>query len=53
MPFAATRMDLEIVILGEIKSDREVQILYDIVYMWNLKKQKNTNEFFYETETDS
>ena len=53
MPFAATRMDLEIVILSEIKSDREVQILYDIVYMWNLKKQKNTNEFFYETETDS
>ena len=46
-------MDLEIVILSEIKSDREVQILYDIVYMWNLKKQKNTNEFFYETETDS
>ena len=33
-------MDLEIVILSEVKSDREVQILYDIVYMWNLKKPK-------------
>jgi len=53
MPFAATRMDLEIVLLSEIKSDREVQILYDIVYMWNLKKEKNTSEFIYKTETDS
>ena len=33
MPFAATRMDLEIVILSEVKSDRERQITYDIAYM--------------------
>ena len=39
MPFAATWMDLEMVILSEV-SDRERQILYDIVYMWNLNKKK-------------
>ena len=39
MPFAATWMGLEIGILSEI---RQRQILYDITYMWNLKK--NTNE---------
>ena len=38
MPFAATWMDLEVVILSEVKSDRERQISYDIAYMWNLKK---------------
>ena len=39
MPFAATWMDLEIVILSEVKSDTERQISYDIAYMWNLKKR--------------
>ena len=34
MLFAATRMDLEIIILSEVS---EIQI-YDITYMWNLKK---------------
>ena len=34
MPFAATWMDLEIIILS--KSDREIQIPYDITDMWNL-----------------
>ena len=38
MPFAATWMDLEIVILSEVKSDRERQVSYDITYMWNLQK---------------
>ena len=33
------------------KSEREKQVPYDIAYMWNLKY--NTNEFIYETETDS
>ena len=34
------------------KSDKERQILYDITYMWNLKKN-DKNELIYETETDS
>ena len=34
MPFAATWMDLEILILNSV---RERQISYDITYMWNLK----------------
>ena len=51
MPFAVTWMDLEIVILSEVKSEGERQILYDISYIWNLKN--NTNESIYKTETDS
>ena len=43
-PFAATRIDLEIIILNE------VSLLYDITYMWNLKY--DTNELIYKTETD-
>ena len=39
LPFAATWMDLEIIILS--KSDRERQIPYDISYMWNLKYDSN------------
>ena len=34
MPFAAAWVDPEIIILSEV---REIQI-YDITYMWNLKK---------------
>ena len=49
MPFAATWMDLEIIILS--KSEREGQIPYAITYMWNPKY--GTNELIYETEIDS
>ena len=35
MPIVATWMDLEIIILSEV---RKKQIPYDITYMWNLKK---------------
>ena len=49
MSFAATWMELEIIILSQ--SERERQILYDITYMWNLKY--DTNELIYETETGS
>ena len=42
------RMDLEMIILSHLV--REIQILYDITYMWNLKYDKN--EPVYETETD-
>ena len=38
MPFAATWMDVEGIILKEI---RERQILYDVTYMWNLKNTTN------------
>ena len=48
MPFASTWMQLEILILSEV---RERQISYDITYMCNLKY--DTNEPIYKTETDS
>ena len=48
LPFAATWMDLENIMLNEVKRR---QILYDTNYMWNLKN--NTNESIYKTETYS
>ena len=45
MLFTATWMDLEIIILNEVKSYRERQIIYDITYMWNLKKIIQMNLF--------
>ena len=50
MPFAATWRQLEILILREVKSERERQIPYNITYMRNLKC--GTNEPIYTTETD-
>ena len=38
MPFAATWMNLEMIILSQL--DRERQISYDIAYMWHLKKKR-------------
>ena len=35
MPFAATWMDLEIIILSEVKSEKD-KYNYDITQMWNL-----------------
>ena len=40
LPFAATWMDLEDIMLSEI-SQTEKQILYDITYMWTLKSKVN------------
>ena len=48
MPFAATWMDPENIILSEVKTR---QSLYDITYIWDLKN--NTNEVIYKRETDS
>ena len=45
-------MDLEIIILSKVKSDREREILYNIPYMQNLKRTY-ANEHIYKTETDS
>ena len=42
MPFAATWIDLEVIMLSEIS---QKQILYDIInHMWNLKKTQQTSE---------
>ena len=43
MPFAATWMNLEMIILSQL--DRERQISYDIAYMWYLKKKMEMNLF--------
>ena len=48
MPFAATWMDIEIIILSEASQTENDK--YHITYMWNLKY--DTNEFTYKTETD-
>ena len=39
MPFAATWIDLDSIILS--KPERERQIPYGIIYMWNLKNTTN------------
>ena len=43
MPLAATRMDLEIVILSEVSQTGKEAIPYDIPYMWN-RKRNDANE---------
>ena len=48
MPFAATWMQLEIIILS--MSEGERQTPYEVTNMWNLKY--GTNEPIYRTETD-
>ena len=44
LPFAATWMDLEGIMLSKV---RERQILYDITYIWNLKNSEynKTSEY--------
>ena len=49
MPFAATWMQLEIIILNEVSQEEKDKIPYDITYMWNLKYY--TNELISETES--
>ena len=51
MSFAATWMDLEIIILSEVSQTEKRQISYDITYMWNLRY--DTSELIYKTGTDS
>ena len=48
MPFAATWMQLEIIILSELRQ-KEKEISYGITYMWNLKYI----EPIYKIETSS
>ena len=47
MSFVAIWMDLETIILSEVRQRQ----IYDITYMWNLKN--DTNELIYKTETES
>ena len=51
MPYAATWMQLEIIILNEVQSEKERQRPYDITYIWNVNY--GTNEPIYKTEIDS
>ena len=50
LPFATTWMDLEGIMLSEVKSNTERQILHDIIYMWDLKNKMNE---YNKTEIDS
>ena len=45
-----TGIELEGVLLGEIKSDTERQTLYDFTYMWNLKHKKTNETQIVDTE---
>ena len=51
MPFAATWMDLEIIILNE-ESKTEKDMSFDITYMWNLKNMIQMNLFTKQRVTD-
>ena len=48
MPSAATRMQLEILILGDVNQKEKKPIPYDITYIWNIKY--GTNEPIYREE---
>ena len=48
MPFAATWMDLDMIILSEVT---QRQLAYDSTYMQDLKTN-DSNEFIYKTEID-
>ena len=53
MPFAATWMQLEIIILSEVRNRKTNDMIspYDITYLWNLKY--GTKEPIYKSETVS
>ena len=51
LPSVTTWIDFEGIILNEM-SDKERQILYDLIYIWNLKKQTNKNPNSWEKRSD-
>ena len=52
MPFAATWMNLKIIIINEVSKTEKDKYHTGITYMCNLKK-KDTNELIYKAEIDS
>ena len=52
MPFAATWMDPEIVILSEVSQTEKEKCCMTSIICGNLKRN-NTNELIYKAETDS
>ena len=50
LPLSGKQMDLQNIMLSEM-SDKEMQILYNIIYMWTLTN--NTDESIYQIEVDS
>ena len=51
MPFVATWMDLQIIILSEVKSDRKTNNM--IFRVCGILKKNDTYEFTYKTKIDS
>ena len=51
IPFAATQIDLEIIILSEV-SQRKTNIIWYCLYVES-KKENDTNKLIYKTEIDS
>ena len=49
MPFATTWLDVEMILLSEVRQRQR----YGVTYMWNLKKKNDTKELIYKTEIDS
>ena len=49
MPFAATWMDFEIIILSEVIRQRKTDIWY---HLYVESKKRDTNELIYKTKTD-
>ena len=49
MPFAATWLDLEFIILSEVSQTEEDKYMISLIY-WT--KKNDTNELIYKTETD-
>ena len=52
MPFAATWMDLEMIILSEVSQREKDKYCMLSLIMWNLILKNDTNELIYKTETD-
>ena len=45
MPFVATRMDLEIILLREV-SQKDKDKYHDIVYLWNIKESQMSTDLW-------